>query len=154
LLVPNPDLHRRYKRSLLLAVTMTDNDKIKTGTRYDALRMIAMEGFDKRGAQLQKYLALGTDDELVMGAVSGLSDIPNEKVAGILVGVLARLNQENRNMALGGLVRNAQRARVLLDALEAGKVPIGWVQGPHAKILLEHEDFLVRARAKKILGKG
>ena len=154
LLLPNPDLHRRYKRSLLLAATMTDNHKIKTGTRYDALRMIAMEGFDKRGAQLQKYLALGTDDELVMGAVSGLSDIPNEKVAGILIGVLARLNQENRNMALGGLVRNAQRATVLLDALESGKVPIGWVQGAHAKILLEHEDFLVRARAKKVLGKG
>lgn len=154
LLVPNPDLHRRYKRSLNLAVTMTDNEKVKTGTRYDALRMIAMEGFDKRGAQLQKYLASGTDDELVMGAVSGLSDIPHEKVAGILVGVLARLNQENRNMAFGGLVRNAQRATVLLDALESGKVPIGWVQGPHAKILLEHEDLLIRARAKKVLGKG
>ncbi len=153
LLVPNPDLQRRYQRALELAATMTDNVRIKTGTRYDALRMIAMDGFNKRGAQLQKYLAPGTDDELVMGAISGLSDIPGEMVAGIMVNVLPRLNQENRNLAIGGLVRNVQRALVLLDALETGKAKVDWVKGPHAKILRELGDPSLRERTEKLLGK-
>src|SRR5262249_34427477 len=69
------DRSARWKRALEEASRMADNAKVPTGTRYDALRMIALDGWEKRGEQLKKYLAKGTHDELTMGAISGLSDL-------------------------------------------------------------------------------
>lgn len=151
LLKPNADLRARYHRSLELASVMADSEKVNKGTRYDALRMIPMEGFAKRGAQLQKYLVPGTDDELVMGAVSGLGDLPDPQVGPILVGILGRLNPENRELAIGGLLRQEDRVGYLLSAMEKGEAKVEWLGESHKKALLGHPDRKIRSRAAKFL---
>ena len=151
LLKPNGELRGRYQRALELASIMADNEKVNKGTRYDALRMIPMEGLKKRGAQLRKFLAPGTDDELVMGAVSGLGDIPDPEIGPILVEVLGRLNSENRELAMGALVRTESNAGNLLSALEKGQAKPEWLSTPHRKALLEHGNPGIRSRAAKVI---
>ena len=152
LLKPNEDLRLRYKRSLELASVMVDNESVNKGTRYDALRMIPMEGFTRRGAQLQKYLSPGTDDELVMGAVSGLGDIPDPLVVPILTQALGRLNAENRELAIGALVRMDSRTLQLLMAVEKGIVKKEWLNPSQRKVLLNHANPDIRNLAKKTIG--
>ena len=76
------DLANRWQTCLSQAATMADNEQVKTGTRYDALRMIAVDNWDQRREQLTKYLAKGIDAELQMGAISGLADVDRLDVPG------------------------------------------------------------------------
>src|SRR5262249_57855100 len=95
------DLRRRWNQALEQATSMADDAKVPTGTRYDALRMIALSGWEKRGAQLTKYLAKGTHDELMQGAISGLSDVDSPQVAGALIGGLGDYSKGNRKVSWG-----------------------------------------------------
>ena len=155
LLTREDDLRKRWDRAIALSFAMADNPKVNTGTRYDALRMVALSADRARAlAVLARYLKPGTDDELVMGAVSGLGDIPpdeDSKVAPLLLEALPRLNEENLGMALGALVRTPSRATALLEAIAAGKLPAGKVTNPHKKALLDSADASVRARARDLL---
>src|SRR5262249_12666340 len=78
-------LAERWLRALNLASSMADNDRVPAGTRYDALRMLGVETWERRGEQLVKYLADGTDDELQMGAISGLADMKSPRVGPAIV---------------------------------------------------------------------
>src|SRR5690606_20564212 len=49
-------LRQRWLQALQQSVTMTDDEQVKPGTRYDALRMIAMRGWNDSGPQLVRYL--------------------------------------------------------------------------------------------------
>jgi hypothetical protein len=57
-------LRSRWDRVLELAAVMADNQNVFKGTRYDALRIIGLDSWDRRGAQLSRYLEKGVDDEL------------------------------------------------------------------------------------------
>ena len=81
-------LRRRWRQAIEAASVMADDAKVKTGTRYDALRMMALDPTEEHVAQLAKYLAKDSDEELQMGAVSGLADIESEAVAGLLAAAL------------------------------------------------------------------
>ncbi len=142
-----------YETALEWASSMADDAKVPTGTRYDALRMVAMLNYRFAEPQLARYLRKGTDDELMMGAVSGLADIPDPAVIPHLVGALGYLNEENRNLAVAGLLRDVPRCLALLEALSAGKAEKKWLSDKQAKSLLEHADPKVREKAKEILGK-
>jgi hypothetical protein len=142
----------RWKRALEEASRMADNTKVPAGTRYDALRMIAMEGFEKRGEQLKKYLAKGTHDELTMGAISGLSDVDSEKVAPLLLAGLGHFSAGNRKLAVEALLRTEGRALALLGAVEAGKVRKAELSEEQQRALRKHTSEKVRRRAVKALG--
>jgi putative heme-binding domain-containing protein len=79
------DLLTRWRRSIDQARAMADDPKVKPGTRYDALRMIAMAGWEQGHAGLTKYLAKDVHPELQMGAVSGLSDVRDPRAADALL---------------------------------------------------------------------
>ncbi len=69
------DLNARWQRVPDLAAAMAADDKVKAGTRYDALRILAVDTWKQRGAQLTKYLAAGTPAEVQQGAIAALSDM-------------------------------------------------------------------------------
>jgi dienelactone hydrolase len=143
-------LQQRWRRSLQLAVPMADNESVPTGTRYDALRMIALLGWDESRSQLTKYLADGVNDELQMGAVSGLSDIESDGVAAALVSAIRRCSDHNRELALDALLRTPERAVALLAAVEAGKVSATTVAPKRVARLREHESPSVSRRARAL----
>jgi putative membrane-bound dehydrogenase-like protein len=145
-------LKKRWERARDLASAMADDAKVPTGTRYDALRMIALAGWEKCGAQLTKYLAKGTHDELTMGAISGLSDIDSPRVPGVLLEGLGRFSVGNRKLAVDALLRTDDRTTALLDALQAGKVSRALLSAGQVKALRQHKNQALRARAEKVLG--
>ncbi|MEX0714311.1 MAG: c-type cytochrome [Pirellulales bacterium] len=114
----------RWRRSIELAVAMADNEPTPTGTRYDALRMLAMQDWDDCHEQLTRYLAKGIHDELQMGAISGLSDIPSPEVAAVILSGIAHYSDSNRNLVFDALLRTPDRARALLAALSSGVVTV------------------------------
>jgi putative membrane-bound dehydrogenase-like protein len=139
----------RWSRTLQLAAEMADNTRVRSGTRYDALRMIALAGWDKSGQQLLRYLADGVSDELQMGAVSGLSDIRSGgSEIRPLIEAFSRLSKRNQKLAFEALNRTETRALALLKAIESQRIP---KESVDQKLLLEHRSESVRTRAREIL---
>lgn len=143
----------KWQRAVELAAAMADDDQVPAGTRYDALRMVAMGSWDLRGRQLQRYLAPGVNDELQMGAVSGLSDMQSPRAAESLLRNLNHLSARNRELALDGLVRSPDCCQLLLEAISGGKLPAQMLPDKHRSQLLEHSDPAVRNRAREVLQK-
>lgn len=122
LLKDRPDLRDRWERTIVLSDEMADNKKVKTGTRYDALRIIALGDWDKYGKKLIGYLQAEHDAELQMGAVSGLSDMEVDAVPQALIESLDHLDETNLKLAIEALTRTPQRAQRLLDAINDDEV--------------------------------
>jgi hypothetical protein len=121
LLQDDDDLAKRWDRLIELSAAMADNDAVRSGTRYDALRILGVDDFENRGEQLKKYLT-DNDAELQMGAISGLSDMESDDVAPALLASFSDYTESNRKLAIDALLRTAQRRALLLKAVESGQV--------------------------------
>ena len=130
---------------------MADNEPTFVGTRYDALRMIALDDWMLRREQLVKYLAKGIHDELQMGAISGLSDVDSMEIPRLLVSGLGHFNNENRGLAIGALMRTSGRSMALLDAIAEGRVSAKFLNTAERKSLRESTNATIREQAIRIL---
>lgn len=146
-----PDLAARWRRTLQLASTMADDHDIRTPTRYDALRIIGLDTWDRRGAQLVKYLAEGVEEELQMGAVSALGDMQEPQVAEALLSGLRHYSDRNRNLALDALLRSEARQKKLLAAVEAERVDPSALGRERVEALKNSESSTIRSRADRLL---
>jgi hypothetical protein len=142
----------RWIRVLGAASRMADDGQVPFGTRYDALRILGCSKSEKHIEQLQRYLAEGMHEELQMGAVSGLVDVQSSQATEALVGALQHLKGTNRVLALDGLLRDAERAGALLDAVERGEVTVKDLGAGRIKVLREHGDEEIRQRAGTLFG--
>lgn len=147
----DPTLSERWQRLLVQAAEMVDNEKTPTGTRYDALRIIPLDDWNRRGGQLQKYLVKGTHDELQMGAISGLSDVDRPDIAKLLLDGLGHFSAENRGIAISALLRTEQRVASLLNAIEQKQVLPTVLNDAQQKRLRENKNETLRARALQLL---
>jgi hypothetical protein len=118
-----PRLQAQWKHTMALATKMADDPAVATGTRYDALRILGLGQWEPQGSHLVKYLDKDADDELNMGAVSGLSDIDSPEVADALIAAFADLNADNQRLAADALLRTDERTRAFKAAVESGAVP-------------------------------
>lgn len=111
----------RWNRSLDESVRMLADEKVPAGTRYDALRMIAMLDWERCRSDLAKYLK-DSNGELQMGAVSGLSDIPQPEAATMLLESYGKLTEQNQKLAQSALLRSDDRTLMWLRAIVAKKM--------------------------------
>ncbi|WP_197355884.1 neutral/alkaline non-lysosomal ceramidase N-terminal domain-containing protein [Aureliella helgolandensis] len=149
----NGPLVARWNRSIALASQMADDGRVRAGTRYDALRMVALAAWAEHGEQLAGYLA-DENAELQMGAVSGLSDMPAAEAGRLLVEALPRLAPQNRELALDALMRTVPRIQRVLAAVQAEKIDPQWLGGQRIQQLSQHTDVAVRELAAKVLGEA
>jgi hypothetical protein len=115
-------LKQRWKNALQLAGTLADDQKVTRGTRYDALRMIPLLGWDASGAKLRNYLKTGTHPELQQGAISGCGDVDDPRAARALVDALPGLDPKNIRLAVNALKRTSERKQLLDEAIASGNV--------------------------------
>jgi hypothetical protein len=146
----NKSLRERWLRAIEQSSAMADNEKVSPGTRYDALRMIAMVGWNERGKQLVGYLS-HENAELQMGAVSGLVDVNAIEAADALIAALPKLVEHNRALAWQGLMRSKERMNQVLNAVEVGELERGAIPDDVKQRLQSAQDDEVRSRAKKLL---
>jgi hypothetical protein len=152
ILKDQPDLMARWKRTLELSAAMAEDEKINTGTRYDAMRIIALDDNPAVRDQLKKYLPKGTHDELQMGAISGLGDVDWDEVPRLLIDNIGHFNEVNRNYAIGALLKLEPRQELLLDAIADGRIKSSILTDAHKKALRESKNPAIKERAIKILG--
>jgi len=149
----DPALEGRWRWSLELASKMADAEAVPTGTRYDALRMIGMEPWDRRGEQLVRYLAKGVHPELQQGAISALGDVPSPDVPKALVSGLGHYTPANRKLAIQALVRDDARREALLDAVAAGQLTKADLGEEIERMLVDPSRNRSSERAKKVLSR-
>jgi len=147
----NPEIEKRWTETLKLAHAMADNEKVPHGTRYDALRIVALDDWARAEPRLATYLAKSTSAELQQGAVSGLVDVDDPAAIALLLKSMPDLTAGNRKFALAGLLRTKGRITVLLDAVEGGSTKPEWLDKEHREALLKHQDETIRSRAAKVL---
>jgi hypothetical protein len=126
-LAGDPARAQRWARSLDLAERMADDAKVRNGTRYDALRMLAVLPWDRAGARLVRYLSKDVDPELQMGAIGGLSDLQDDRAADALIAHLPQYTERNRGLAIAALLRTDARTAKLKAAIDAGTVQAAWL---------------------------
>ncbi|HUG91421.1 MAG TPA: Rid family hydrolase [Planctomycetaceae bacterium] len=150
LLKDSPALRERWERAIELASAMADDEDVPMGTRYDALRMLGVDTWERRGEQLTRYLKPGVHDELQMGAVSGLADVREPQAVAALLSGIGHYSERNRGLALDGLLRDAARIEALLDAVERGAVRPSDLGEERIRVLRNVEDEPLRARARRL----
>ncbi len=146
----NAELEARWLETLKQSHEMADSEKVSTGTRYDALRIVALDSWKAAEPRLAKYLSKSANAELQQGAISGLVDIDDPKATVLLVNALTELSTGNRKLTIAGLLRTTARAEALLDALEKAKAKPEWLGMDHRDALLKHPQDSIRARAAKL----
>jgi hypothetical protein len=99
-------LLKRWRYCIDRAFVMADDMNVKPGTRYDALRMIAMAGWEPAAPVLRKYLEKDAHAELQQGAVSALIDIPVKEALDELFQSVPNLTDANRKLAAGRLKKH------------------------------------------------
>lgn len=117
----------RWQRSLDLAIAMADDPDVRAGTRYDALRMLAVLPWERVGPQLVRYLSADVDPELQMGAIGGLSDLQDPRAARAIVDHGDQYTEANRRHAIDALLRTEERKALLRVAMEMGEIPEAWL---------------------------
>ncbi|HEX6960804.1 MAG TPA: neutral/alkaline non-lysosomal ceramidase N-terminal domain-containing protein [Lacipirellula sp.] len=122
LLKPHPPMQDRWQRTIKLAVKMADDESVKTGTRYDALRILGADTWQRQGAKLLQYLGKDAHAELQMGAVSGLVDVDAPEAAKALAAAIPHLHEGNRRLAVQGMFRTQARRQVLAEAIQSGSI--------------------------------
>ena len=115
-------LRSQWKWAIESSSAMADNESVRGGTRYDALRMLGVDTFERRGEQLQRYLAKGVDAELQWGAVGALADMDEPDSAKALIAAFNDLAESNQQAAINGLLRSKSRAAMLQKAVNDGRV--------------------------------
>lgn len=122
LLAGEPEHAAAWERAIELAAAMADDPQVRSGTRYDALRMLGADRFERSGAALVRYLA-DANAELQMGAVSGLGDMEAAGATAALIDALLKLAEQNRSLAVEALLRSGERRKALAAAIERGQAP-------------------------------
>ena len=104
----------RWDRALELAKTDAYDSKIPAGTRYDAIRILAMLPAEQAVAKIVPFLEdsssdVATREELQMGALSALSDIDDAKMFDPLLAAYPKLASGNEKLAREAMQRTGQR---------------------------------------------
>ena len=146
-----PDLNPAWSHALQQAALMTTAESIPPGTRYDALRMVALLDWSVAAPLLEKHLSKDSHPELQMGAVSGLSDVSETAATALLIAAWGNLSESNQRLAIDALTRSPQRCLETLKALEDGRLPASLKAGEKLQSLLEHPSDEVKSMASHVL---
>jgi hypothetical protein len=147
----HPDISSAWAAALQQAATMAEAENIPPGTRYDALRMIALLEWQQARPLLAKHLNADSHPELQMGAVSGLSDIPVPEAYTLLIASYPNLTDANQALAVTALTRSPQRCMDTLTAIAQGRLPMALKTDPTIQALRQHPSEDVKTLAEKIL---
>jgi hypothetical protein len=145
------DVSSAWTRALQQAATMAEAENVPPGTRYDALRMIALLEWQQARPLLAKHLNTDSHPELQMGAVSGLSDSPAPDASALLITSYKNLTATNQALAITALTRSPQRCMDTLTAIAQGRLPEALKTDPTIQSLRQHPSEEVKTLAEKVL---
>ena len=152
LLANDKALISRWQRTLRLAAEMAGDAKVRSGTRYDALRILGVDSFERSQKALLPYLVKGAPAELQMGSVSALGDINEPQASNQLLVHLEELTDSNCELAIDALLRTDERARSLFDRMNSGKLQRIALNPRQQKVLAERTSRQDKKEPKPLPG--
>lgn len=113
----------RWQRVLKWSIEKAADEKTSTGTRYDALRLVAMLPEEQAFEALRPYWDEGVHEELRMGAISAASDIDSPRSIPLLFDAAKNEAGHLRSLAIDGLLRTRAGRAALVEGLQSGGLP-------------------------------
>ncbi|MCA9261916.1 MAG: c-type cytochrome, partial [Planctomycetales bacterium] len=104
------------------AVACADATSVPMGTRYDAVRLLAVANWETHARHAVKYLTPDFDPELQLGAAQTLADHPSPQAVHHLFAALSRLSPPIQRQVVASLLRTSDRAQLLAAAIADGNV--------------------------------
>jgi putative membrane-bound dehydrogenase-like protein len=135
-----------WNRAMQLAGPMADDKSVRIGTRYDALRLLGAETFERSGSRLVKYLHGDEHDELTMGAISGLADMDASPAIDAIIAAFPDYSRSNQELAISLLLQNEPRIKALLGAIEGGAISSDALSAEQWLELKQTKDENLRTR--------
>jgi hypothetical protein len=129
-----------------LAGPMADDKSVRIGTRYDALRLLGADTFERSGSRLIKYLHGDVHDELTMGAISGLADMDASPAIDAIIAAFADYSRSNQELAIALLLQSEPRITALLDAIDGGTISADSLSADQWLQLKQTKDEKLRTR--------
>ncbi|HTN76211.1 MAG TPA: c-type cytochrome, partial [Pirellulaceae bacterium] len=122
--------------------------------RSMAVQLLGYTQFDQSHAALLKLVDPSQPSELQSQAIRSLGLLRDARVARELLAPrrFAAYTPTLREDVLAAVIADPQHAAGLLDALEAGDLPVGAIDALRRRILTQHKDAALRARAEKLFG--
>jgi putative membrane-bound dehydrogenase-like protein len=100
---------------------------------------------------LRQFLSPGDEQFLRVAAISALGRVASSESWPALLDDFAGQTPPIRRAIIDGVLRDGQRIKLLLDAIEAGKLKATELEPPQVKRLVEHRDAAIKERAAKLL---
>jgi putative membrane-bound dehydrogenase-like protein len=121
------------------------------------LAKIALLAFDRSETSADVLLSLATQSPqqtLRVAAAEALAGHPSAKIASALVAAFAAQTPAVRRAYIDALMANPQRAALLLDELDAGRIARNEIDAARADRLKNSADSAVQKRAAKLLAQS
>jgi hypothetical protein len=143
-------LTERWQLCIRLASRVVDDKSVSVGSRYDALRIVAMDRWVNAQPTLERYLNSESEPEMQMAAVLGLVHAKVDPANELLLNSLDHLTEQNRALALDGMLQYDQQCEQLLDRCESRPAIARLLSPQHVKRLLQHPFYNVQTRAARL----
>lgn len=134
------------------AASVVADEEQDAGSRIEAVRLLGYGRFDDSAPALVELLNAREPKEVQLAAVQALSRLPGTKVGELLVERWRSYSPPVRREVVEALFRRTERLPALLDAIQSRLATPGDLDLERRRMLLEHSDTAIRARAKKLLG--
>jgi putative membrane-bound dehydrogenase-like protein len=142
---------RQAAALLTAAARLAGDRKQPAPERLAAVRLLAHAPWTTAGPVLSELSADEPVQEVRLAAVRALAAQPRGEVAGILLKGWPGYTPAVRRETTEALLRQPDRIRALLDAVEAGKVKPGDIDRSRSRQLVNHAQPDIRKRALKLL---
>ncbi|MBX2922808.1 MAG: c-type cytochrome [Chitinophagaceae bacterium] len=136
------------------AVAMVSDTSLPDKQRADAINFIALGDPAPYIDRLKKLLVPQEKLMVQVAALQTLSLVPSNGVCEYLVQQWPALTNDVREEAVGVFLTNPERMKLLIDALEAGKIPGSSVSFTRSVRLMQVNDDSLRKRARTFFTKN
>lgn len=147
-------LQRRWNRTLELAFEKAEDTNVRSGTRYDAIRLLALSQWEAAKPVLSKYIQPNSQIDLIHGSIDGLADSPHPEAAVILCMAYNELPERLKGFAQRGLLRVDGNKQYLLTAIDEGLISPKAVPDAIRDGLVAHPNRAICTAAKRVFSQS
>lgn len=136
------------------AKNLAANDKLTSDERAEAIHLLALGSAEKYAAFLKKMIVPGMALNIQMAAMSALAKIPDATVSSFAINHWVALPPDVKNIALNTFITepfNEDRIRLLLNAIETGRIQKSFLGWPRTVILMRDIPEALKTRARALL---
>jgi putative membrane-bound dehydrogenase-like protein len=119
--------------------------------RREAIGLLRHASFETAGSALIELAKSEPSQAVRMAAIDALAAHRDPSIAGVLLAEFPRQTPVIRRAMLDAVLSTADRANLLLDEIEAGRIAATELDPARSNRLLRHRDDNLQARAQKLL---